>query len=385
MELDNIKVLLLSIPFVWTFFIEKYSKLQDANKAISKMSNSFRMTNLREMKENSSEELTGPITSCVKSVSSLLKRTPREKLTPRQIKFITNKFLKADLSYSLYFSAIEALGKLIDECDEKYKRSISQSGLHKDELKKRYGEIKEAEARFLKLRNDFLSSNLRLVISFAVQYQHLGMPIEDLIQEGNVALIRAIEKFNPKRDLKFSTYASWWIRQAFIRALRDQGRTIRLPANVHELISRIHKTIAQMEKEGIRNISAKRIAEKINVDPALIEKMNEIYVDPISLETEISGGRSNYKVKLLKDFLIADIESPLDVMDSRESSSRVREAIRELPDLHRTVLSFRYGLDRNKPFTLEETAREIQKSRDKVKKIETEALKILRKKLEDRI
>lgn len=369
-EVELLKSNLLSIPVVWRLFINRYRNLQKEGKAISKMSNSYGIPSL------SSKDLAKKIIDAFEEVDQLLSSKPLSRVTERDKQNALKTLYESGLAHGLYFQVIPELEAFVN-CG-KWK---AHTGLYKQNFLDLHRDILQSEVKVIELRNNFLTANLRLVVSFAIQYQHLGIPIEDLIQEGNTALIRAIEKFDTKRNLKFSTYATWWIKQSFIRLFRNQGRTVRLPSHIHEFASRVHKKAAAFEKEHNRYPSVKELARELKVAPEEIEKVNELYTEPVSLEAEISSGKSNSQVKSLKDFLVADVEDPVELIGNKEISNSIHKALQELPELERSVILFRFGLDGEKSRTLEETSRLVRQSREKIRKIEANAIELLRKEL----
>lgn len=366
-ELESLKIQLLDIPFSWVLLIRHYKNLKQEKKAVSKMSN------LYGVPSESSKELTRGVEECINSLIDITQSHYYSKITEEKRKEVSQLVLQANLSNSLYFDMIP---EMVDTLPFFTK---GRTGFIRKELKERVTKIKETEAQFISLRNDFLTSNLRLVISFAIQYQHLGVPIEDLIQEGNMALIRAIEKFDTSRNIKFSTYATWWVKQSFIKLFRNQGRIVRLPSHIHELAMKINKVAEDIEREQNRFPSNKELAGILKINPAIVEKISEMYIDPISLETEVSRAHSGSQVKSLKDFLIADVEDPIVSIFDKQTSKRIEEAINKLPTLYKEVIRLRYGIGTARPKTLDEIARLIEEpSRERIRKIEYRALKELK-------
>lgn len=367
-EMAQLRLQLLDIPIVWTFLLGKFKWLKNQNRAISKMSSRY------GDKGVTIKELTEPIEDCMCFVGNTLSGKTYSSITMDKRIELTRRIFEADLSHSLYVGMVPRLEELIDLSHTK-----SQVGLLKNEFRRKFYELKKTEERFVENRNKLVMGNLRLVLSFAIKYQHLGIPIEDLVQEGNLALHKAVEKFDPRREFKFSTYASWWIRQSFIKIFRTQGRTVRLPSHIHELAAKINKMIADVERDENRVMGMREIADKVDVDIEVVEKINEMYADPISLETDISSGRATSQVKTLKDFLMAESEHPVETISGNEILYDLKEALKKLDDKQKKVITYRFGLNSERTRTLDEIAQLInENSREAVRLIEVGAMEKLR-------
>jgi RNA polymerase sigma factor (sigma-70 family) len=347
-EVENIKATLLSIPEVWDFLLGKYLFLKGEGKAVSKLSNSYGTT--LSIAKDLSEQ--------IEDAMLYLRHVREEEDATEKIMSL---FLQADISQSLYFEAAKWLETRFK--GEEYVDTLE--------------EIEESKRKFFKYRNKFLCSNLRLVVSFALQYKHLGVQLEDLIQEGNEALVKAIEKFDPGREFKFSTYASWWIRQAFIRIFRNQGRDVRLPSHIHEMATKIQKNISELDNEN----SMDKISERCGIKVETIKRIGEAYVDPISLETVLSKSRNRHDAKTLKEFLVAKCEDPVEVVSRKETEKKIQNLISSLKEPHKSVILYRFGFVDNNPRTLEGASKIFGIPKDKVKKVESEALEMLKKKM----
>jgi RNA polymerase primary sigma factor len=219
-----------------------------------------------------------------------------------------------------------------------------------------------------------IESNLRLVMSITRHYTRAEVPLLDLIQEGNLGLIRAVEKFDYKLGYKLSTYATWWIRQSITRALADQGRTIRLPVHVAEQVRRVMRARRQLAQRLNRDPSIEEIGKEAGFPPARVEELFELVTDPVSLETPVGDGESLYAD------LIEDVrsESPSARTDSNARTEELSVALEALEPRMRHVLSRRFGLDGEPQQTLEELGTDLGITRERVRQIETRALRQLR-------
>jgi RNA polymerase primary sigma factor len=225
-------------------------------------------------------------------------------------------------------------------------------------------------------RQRLIEKNLRLVVSVAKRYRDNGLPFEDLIQEGNIGLMKAVEKFDPERGFRFSTYATWWIRQAVQRAVADKGRTIRVPVHMTEKIRKVSRAVSELAVELERDPTEDEVAARLGWDPEEVRLTMSAMPDATSLDQPVSSEDTASQLgDFIEDERVSD--TPDTVMREMETD-QLKEAIERLPDRARYVLVRRYGLDDREPATLAELGDELDISRERVRQLQREAERILK-------
>ena len=240
------------------------------------------------------------------------------------------------------------------------------------EISKRMS-VGEAKAR--RAKKEMVEANLRLVISIAKKYTNRGLQFLDLIQEGNIGLMKAVDKFEYRRGYKFSTYATWWIRQAITRSIADQARTIRIPVHMIETINKINRVSRQLLQEMGREPTPEELGERLEMDEVKVRKVLKIAKEPISMETPIGDDEDSHLGDFIED---TNITSPVEAATSEGLREATREVLANLTEREAKVLKMRFGIDMPTDHTLEEVGKQFDVTRERIRQIEAKALRKLR-------
>lgn len=274
-----------------------------------------------------------------------------------------------------YASGIEAQREEINRCQKKLKALSKITELSVLEIKDINRRISLGEAKARRAKKDMVEANLRLVISIAKKYTNRGLQFLDLIQEGNIGLMKAVDKFEYRRGYKFSTYATWWIRQAITRSIADQARTIRIPVHMIETINKLNRVSRQMLQEMGREPTPEELGERMEMPEEKVRRVLKIAKEPISMETPIGDDEDSHLGDFIEDNTIG---SPIDLATGEGLREATKDVLGGLTARESKVLRMRFGIDMNTDHTLEEVGKQFDVTRERIRQIEAKALRKLR-------
>ena len=362
---------------------EKGYDSKEAQKEMAKLGELFKFFKL-------TPRVFDPLVETPRAVLAIVRESERElmRIVVRECRMDRKDFIKSFQGSESNLEWIDGATKKADVAERlaNYREDIvrlqkriaiieDEVGLSTLEIKEINRRMSMGEARARRAKKEMVEANLRLVISIAKKYTNRGLQFLDLIQEGNIGLMKAVDKFEYRRGYKFSTYATWWIRQAITRSIADQARTIRIPVHMIETINKLNRISRQMLQEMGREPTPEELGERMDMPEDKVRKVLKIAKEPISMETPIGDDEDSHLGDFIEDVTIA---SPVDAATDEGLTEATREVLGGLTAREAKVLRMRFGIDMNTDHTLEEVGKQFDVTRERIRQIEAKALRKLR-------